>query len=168
MTFLLLLIVGPVRADEASAVAALQKFGAKIKVDESKPDKPVIEVDLAFCKVTDAGLSELKQFKQLTKLSLQGNNNNITDEKLKHLKELKKLTELNLIDASITDAGLRELKDLEQLVTLHLLFTPVTDAGLKELKGMKQLQRLRLLGTKVTPAGVKELQEALPKCKIER
>jgi hypothetical protein len=163
-----LLLVGSVRADEASAVAALKKLGAKIKVDETKPDKPVVEVDLAFGKVTEAGLAELKQFKQLARLNLQGASNNITDEKMKHLKELKKLTELNLIDAKITDAGLRELKDLDQLEILHLLFTPVTDAGINELKGLKQLKRLRVKGSKVTAAGAKDFQDALPKCMVER
>ena len=57
----------------------------------------------------------------------------VTDAGLKELKDLKNLTTLYL-PAAVTDAGLKELKDLKNLTLLDLFDTSVTDAGLKELK----------------------------------
>src|SRR5205814_4627388 len=47
------------RADEASAVKAVEKLGGKITRDDKLPGKPVIGVNLTGTKVTDAGLKEL-------------------------------------------------------------------------------------------------------------
>src|SRR5437764_14712830 len=84
-----LLLARAARADEASAVAALEKLGAKIKRDDKQPGKPVVEVVLEDTKVTDAGLKDLK--------------------------DLKSLESLNLFNTKVTDAGLKELKDLKNL-----------------------------------------------------
>src|SRR6476620_7732682 len=107
---LLACLSGAARADEASAVKAVEKVGGKVTRDDKLPGKPVIEVNLAFAHVTDASLKELKD-----------------------LKDLKQLTSLYLNSTLATDAGLKELKDLQKLTTLALNNTPVTDAGLKEL-----------------------------------
>src|SRR5437588_455246 len=131
-----------VRADEASAVKAVENLGGKVTRDDKLPGKPVIGVHLHEIGVTDAALKELADLKQLTWLSLAG--------------------------TRVTDAGLKELKDLKQRNTLYLSSTQVTDAGLKELKDLKQLTRLNLADTKVTDDGVAELQKALPGCKITR
>jgi len=108
---LLILSSGAARADEASAVKAVEKLGGKVTRDDKLPGKPVIEVNLAFAHVTDASLKELKG-----------------------LKDLKQLTSLALYNSQVTDAGLKELKDLKQLTTLHLGGARVTDAGVKELQ----------------------------------
>src|SRR5437660_2661929 len=84
------------RADEASAVKAIEKLGGKVTRDDKLPGKPVIEVNLAGTQVKDAGLKELKDLKQLTTLY--------------HM-------------TGVTDAGLKELKDLKQLTTLALYNT---------------------------------------------
>jgi hypothetical protein len=95
-------------------------------------------------------------------------NTKLTDLGVKELKELKQLTRLMLSDTPVTDAGLKDLKELKQLTTLYLGSCKVTDTGLKDLKELKQLTTLGLRGTQVTDAGVKELQEALPECKVRR
>src|SRR5437588_378616 len=136
---LLACLSGAARADEASAVKAVEKLGGKITRDDKLPGKPVIGVNLGHPKVTDADLKELKNLKQLTSLNLGG--------------------------TKVTDAGLKELKDLKQLTTLFLFATPVTNAGLKELK---DLTSLNLAETRVTADGVADLQKALPGCKITR
>src|SRR5437870_2879959 len=123
---LLACLSGAARADEASAVKAVENLGGKVTRDDKLPGKPVIGVNLGGTKVTDAGLKELKQVKQLT--------------------------DLNLDDTPVTDAGLKELKHFKQLTALDLKATPVTDAGLKELKDLKQLTSLWLGGTPVTDA----------------
>ena len=101
-------LFGAARADEASAVKAVEKLGGKVTRDDKLPGKPVIAVNLAGTLVTDAGLKELKDFKQLTSLDLR--------------------------DTQVTDAGLKELKDLKQLTTLILDRTKVTDVGIEELR----------------------------------
>ncbi len=122
--------------------------------------------------VTDAGLNELKELKNLTELSLF--NTNVTDAGLKELKDLKNLVRLDLGSTSIigievngaplkhsrvTGAGLTELKDLKKLSELSLFNTKVTDAGLKEIKELKNLTELNLGATYVTDVGMKDLKE---------
>src|SRR4051794_6048559 len=98
---LLACLSGAARADEASAVKAVEKLGGKVTRDDKLPGKPVIGVNLygvnLYCKkVTDAGLKELKHPKQLTNLDLAGTQ--VTDADLKELKDLKQLTSLRLTD----------------------------------------------------------------------
>src|SRR2546421_372222 len=133
---LLACLFGAARADEASAVKAVENLGGKVTRDDKLPGKPVIGVHLHEIGVTDAGLKELADLKQLTCLYLPG--------------------------TPVTDAGLKELADLKQLTTLGLASTQVTDAGLKELADLKQLTALNLEGTKVTADGMADLQKALP------
>ncbi len=144
---LLACLSGAARADEASAVKAVEKLGGKVTRDDKLPGKPVIGVNFFNFHGSDAGLKNAG---------------------LKELKDLKQLTTLYLNSTQVTNEGLKELKHLEKLTTLSLGVTQVTDAGLKELKHLKQLTSLKLDHTKVTDAGVKELQAALPHCKILR
>jgi internalin A len=139
---LLACLSGAARADEASAVKAVQKLGGTVTRDDKLPGKPVIGVHFNFKPVTDVGWKELA--------------------------DLKQLTTLNLTATAVTGAGLKELKDLKQLTSLYLYDTKVTDAGLKELKDLKQLTTVELTFTQVTDAGVADLQKALPGCKITR
>jgi internalin A len=92
----------------------------------------------------------------------------VTDAGLKELKEFKNVEYLFLSGAGVTDAGLKELRDFKRLHTLDLSATAVTDAGLRELKDCKGLRTLYLRETKVTDAGVRELKAALPGCGITR
>src|SRR5215207_2040012 len=125
---LLACLSGAARADEASAVKAVESLRGTVTRDDKLPGKPVIGVNFNFNPVTDAGLKELKEFKQLTTLYLNGTQ--VTDKELKDLKQLTFLRLTHCFD--VTDAGLKELKDLN-LTTLILTGINVTDKGLKEL-----------------------------------
>ncbi len=97
-------------ADQAKAIAEIEKLGGKVTVDEKSPGKPVIGVDLEFTKVTDAGLARIKDLPQLQSLNLSG--------------------------TKVTDVGLEHLKGLTRLQTLYLWGTHVTDAEMEHLKGV--------------------------------
>src|SRR5436853_2890379 len=118
---LLACLFGAARADEASAVKAVENLGGKVTRDDKLPGKPVIGVHFHEIGVTDAALKELADLKQLTWLSLT-----VT---------------------RVTDAGLKELKHLKQLTTLNLNHTKVTAAGLKELPDPKHRSSLSHSGT---------------------
>jgi hypothetical protein len=112
--------------------------------DGQRPTGPndVVELDLSFSKITNAGL--------------------------KHVAEFKQLQTLKLYLTPIGDAGLMELAGLQQLQTLDLNSTKVSDQGLKELARLPRLHTLSLGGTKVSDAGVAELRKALPKLEVFR
>ena len=106
------------RADGVNeeAVEAFRKLGATVTRDEQGAGRPVVAVNFNSAPVTDAGLKELKQYKNLRSLSLGG--------------------------TKVTDKGMKELRHLQNLDALYLNNTGVTDAGLKEIKGFKSLQLL--------------------------
>lgn len=79
------LIVGSTRADEAEvkAIEAMTKLDATIARDEKAPGKPVVEVQFANTKVTDADRRLLANFKSLQTLGLAFTD--VTDAGMKEL-----------------------------------------------------------------------------------
>jgi internalin A len=135
----------------------------------AKSAAEIIWLDLTDPQVTDAGLKELADCKNLALLNLTGTRK-ITGSGVKELAGLKNLNELLLFSAGgLTDAGLKDLASLKSLTKLNLSYTNITDKGLKELAGMKSLTILEVIGVvSVTNAGVGELRKALPKCDIRQ
>src|SRR5947209_5505897 len=161
---LLACLSGAARADEATAVKAVENLGGKVTRDDKLPGKPVIGVNLPATKVTDAGLKELKHLKHLTSRNLVGTDGGgegayegqkaVTQAGLKVKQELKQMIEVNVVCNEVTDVGLEEMQHLKQVTSLNLICTGVTDVGLKELKDLKHLTSLNLAGCRqVTDAG---------------
>ena len=115
--------------------------------------------------VSDAGLANFKECKNLTFLGLF--DTSVSDEGLANFQNCTKLTFLNLSRTKISDAGLANFKNCTELATVVLNETKVSDAGLDYLKNSKNLTKLFLQKTKVTAAGIEELKKASPLCKIE-
>lgn len=147
--------VPPRPAVEANAVAAIQKTGGRVEIDEQKPGRPVVAVHFGP-KTADADLAELKAFPKLASLELYMTG--ITDRGLEQVNGLTGLQKLNLSQTKVTDAGLEHLKGLTELAELTLSRTDVTDAGLKHLQGLTGLRRLILYRTKVTDRGMSHLR----------
>ena len=103
---------------QAKAIAAIEKLGGRVTVDEKSPGKPVVGVRLSDANVTDADLE--------------------------HIEALTNLRRLDLFRTKVTDVGLEHLTGLTQLQTLDLSGDHVTDAGLKFLKGLTELQTLKI------------------------
>jgi tetratricopeptide (TPR) repeat protein len=108
--------------------------------------------------ISDKGLAYLSGLKTLRELQLGGTHSRITDTGLSHLKELKDLEFLGLTFTKITDKGLAHLSGLGKLKKLGLCDVDISDEGLSHLKNITQLRILLLRGTKVTDAGLLQLR----------
>ncbi len=98
-TALWLLFVVPLLAQERTegekrAIAAIEKLGGEIEVDEKQLNKPVIHVYLSLKEISDADLVHLKEFKDLRNVSLAWVN--VTDAGVIHLKEIRSVQTLFL------------------------------------------------------------------------
>ena len=96
----------------------------------------LVTLNLARTEITDAGIDQIKPFKQIRRLHLE--NTQITDAGLAHLSELTNLEYLNLFGTNVTVSGLQSLKGLKNLRNLFLGETPAAEAGqLPNIKAQK-------------------------------
>ena len=118
--------------------------------------------------VTDDGLKHLKQFRNLTALSLFGPTRvwingrrviPITDAGMANL-DLKYVVNLSLDGLPITDAGLKSLPDLPSLRSLQLTGTKIEGPGLTRIAAFRNLEQLLLNGSTVTDDGLGHLAGA--------
>jgi hypothetical protein len=151
---------------ERPIVAAIERLGGTVRVDEADPDRPVVAVDLTCTDCTNADLERLSGLTRLRTLNLGGTR--ITDAGLADLKGQTGLEELYLLATPLTDAGLDHLRGLTGLRILDLSATRVTDRGLEHLKGLTGLRTLNLAATRVTPRAIWTLRAALPDLEIQR
>ena len=117
----------------------------------------VNEVSANRTKITDAQITLLANFKQMTDLSLEATR--VSDAGAVHLRHLQQLEWLNLYRTQIGNQGLRSIGQLRRLTHLPIGATRVTDAGLTHLRNLKQLVYLGLRGNPITDAGVMQLSE---------
>jgi serine/threonine protein kinase len=103
-------------------------------------------------RVTDAGLANSKDCKELTILGLTGTW--VSDDGLAHFKDCKNLTVLGLLGTRVSDDGLAHFKDCKNLWSLNLNNTRVTDVGLANFKECKYLSGLSVNNTRVTDEGL--------------
>src|SRR5262249_46328790 len=137
---------------EEKAIEAITALGGKVTRDEQSPDRPVVDVNLAGTKVTNADLQRVAAFKHLR--SREFTHTQVTDDGLKHLTGLTHLTTLSLSDTKVTGEGMKYVGELKRLYSLVLFATPVGDTGMKHLSRLTELHTLVLSGTKVTDAGM--------------
>jgi hypothetical protein len=153
-------------AEQAEAIAAIERLGGKVKFADDRPARPVVEIALGGTAVSDADLARLACFPDLETLALF--DSGVGDAGVAHLKPLANLRTLYLGRTKVTDAGLDALAGMTRLKTLGLSDTRVTDAGLLRLTHLQQLASLNLRRTPTTEAGVRQLKESLPKLVVHR
>jgi hypothetical protein len=102
--------------------------------------------------ITDAGLSALKGWKHLKRLSVRGTK--ITDTTLQHLSGITSLESLDAGYAQITDVGLELLTPLTNLKELAIGGNKLTDTGLQSLRQLPGLVYLDLSGVERTDSGL--------------
>ena len=134
---------------------AIKQRGGRVFVDRTHPDGPVVGVDYAGTRVTDAELEQLKELKNLRELNL--GDTAITDAGLEHLKYLKKLQSLILEHTQLNGAGITHIGDILGLTRLDMGDTPITDADLELLTGLTNLEWLSLWNTRITANGLRHL-----------
>jgi len=83
--------------------------------------------------IDDSALAQIGKMTNLENLVLRGNAR-ITDAGLSQLRNLAKLQVLTLESTSVTDAGLSQLAGLDRLRYLNLSNTQVTNHGIRDLR----------------------------------
>ena len=158
--------VGPVpSAGELQAIAALEKFGIKVRPVAAGVNWRRANFRGAGDSFSSDAFALLGKITTLTELNLGGVR--LMDEDLASIATLKNLEALHLDHTPITDAALAHVGALESLVSLNLFGTAITDAGLQRLAGLRNLRSLFLAETNVTAERVARLQKDLPNAQID-
>ncbi len=158
------LSVAATKADEAAAVAAIEKSGGHVRRIAADVDWNEVSFHLAPTPVTDEALASLTEIPALRWLSLQGTN--LTDEMLRHVAPLTQLTRLHLERTGIGDAGLVHLAPLANLEYLNLYGTKVSDGGIEALGQLKSLKQLYVWQSQISDEGIARLKTLLPSAMI--
>jgi hypothetical protein len=152
------------RADDADfqrrALAALREFDPIVKVDQTKPGKPVVSIKFRpnAGAVSDSELVHLRAFPGLRCVEFP-NKSKVTDAGLAHLVALDQLDELNLNGTKVSASGvLGFVKGRTQLRRLELMGVPLRDDDLASLTELTDLRVLSLRGTLVTDQGAAHLK----------
>ena len=157
---------GPVpSAEELRAIAALEKYGIKVRTIAAGVNWRRVNFRGAGDNLPSGVFPLLGKITTLTELNLGGVA--LKDEDIAGIAGLKNLEVLHLDSTPITDAALVHVGALESLISLNLFGTAITDAGLSRLGRLTKLQSLYLAETKVTAEGVSRLQHELPTLQIE-
>lgn len=164
LALLLAVSISTVCADEAEAIAAIEKLGGTVRQIAQDSDDKEAAFHLSGKELTDDGLAAVKEIDSLIWLNLA--NTKISNDGLKHISGLKTLTRLHLEKTQIGDAGLEHLKGLENLEYLNLYGTQVSDLGLAHLKDLPKLKKLYLWDSKVSKEGLASMKDMLAKVDV--
>jgi hypothetical protein len=163
VTFLALMVLA--RADEKSAIAAIEKLGGRVLyvAKDSKEYNVTITKNL-FNKekgFTAADAKLLGELSNAVEISFQ--HPDTDDSWITPIKNLGKLKRLHLEKTKITDKALDTVGAIVSLEYLNLYKTAVTDGGMDKLKNLENLKALYLWQTKVTVGKAKSFQVAMAK-----
>ncbi|MAY06296.1 MAG: hypothetical protein CMO72_03890 [Verrucomicrobiales bacterium] len=163
VTFLAMMVLA--RADEKSAIAAIEKLGGRVLyvAKDSKEYNVTITKNL-FNKekgFTAADAKLLGELSNAVEISFQ--HPDTDDSWITPIKNLGKLKRLHLEKTKITDKALDTVGAISSLEYLNLYKTAVTDEGMDKLKNLKKLKALYLWQTKVTVGKAKSFQAAMAK-----
>jgi hypothetical protein len=137
---------------------------AKVEVDGSRPDQPIVYFQLFDNDISDESLLQLLgHMPDLERLNLR---RVLVGDPLAERVMRFQLTFLSFDESRLTDEGLRPIGQITTLRELSLNHTRITDAGLRHLTELKNLEDLYLGDTRVTKSGCAMLHQALPKCRI--
>jgi hypothetical protein len=185
------LCVGEVSDATLAAIREIGLLHAPSDAHTSSGRRPknateVTILDLRISGVTDEGLKQLKELRNLEELNLAGTA--VCGTGVKELRELKSLTRLYLGHSNVSDAGLGEVAKMTQLLELDFRGTAISDTGLKHLVSLTKLKKLYIGRPalpksgpdgrpsipssfdrdriRATEAGIRDLKKSLPNCEF--
>jgi hypothetical protein len=106
-------------------------------------------LDLTKTRVTNAGLEHIATLTGLRFLALP---KPVTDAGLRQIKDLKQLMAIELSETRVTPKGAVALSDLPKLDTVWISRKPITGDDLRALARLNQVRHLFLNGYEVPPA----------------
>jgi hypothetical protein len=120
---------------------------------ELKNAPGIVELNLHYAElVTDEGVSAVKGWKKLKRLSVRGAR--ISDTTLEHVSGITTLEALDVGSALVTDVGIERLTTLPNLRELSIGGNEMGDAGLQALRQMPALRVLDLSGAQGTDSNI--------------
>ena len=127
----------PVKGDTGLQVISSLDPKLSIKDDDLSALAPVasqlVAIDLTQSKITDRGLGQLIEMKNLKRLTLEGVKE-ITPDGIAKLKPLENLSSLNLVRVPLDDSLVDALIILENLREVYLFETGLSDTAISRLK----------------------------------
>ena len=115
-------------------------------------------LDLSLTHITDQGMSELKDLRNITDLNLYYCEY-VTDQGVAALKDWKKLKRLNLHGTKASDTALEHISGITSLESVNVGSTMMTDVGLERLTTLTNLKELTMGGNELGDAGLQALRE---------
>src|ERR1700727_4071556 len=116
----------------------IESVGGSVSTDTHNV---VTGVNLRGSWVTDTDLRRLAEYPELATLDLSLTH--ITDEGMAELKNLRNVTDLNLYYSEyVTDQGVAAIKDWKKLKRLNLHGTKSSDTALEHIAGITSLESL--------------------------
>lgn len=119
--------------------------------------RPVVDLGLIRCGLTDRELEPLAEMDWLQKISLAGNA--VSDDGIKELVPLQRLRTIVLSQTAVTNGCLDKLAAFPQLSELDLRGCAVTGAVFGEASGLPSLRSLSVSEIDVSPEHVGALRE---------
>jgi hypothetical protein len=154
------------RPSVGETLARLDTLGGTVEVDETRPDRPIVAVDLHGSSARDEEMRLLGDLPDLRQLNLAATA--VTDAGLVYVAQLRHLRGLNLNLTRVDDEGLPLLAGLSELRELSLAGCKVTDAVVEFVERLPRLERVNLYGTGVGDGGIRGLAAARPTLEVER
>ena len=118
----------------------------------------VTTIDLSLTHISDEGLAELKNLRNVTDLNLYYSEY-ITDQGVASIKDWKKLKRLNLHGTKCSDTALEHIAGITSLESLDVGSTLMTDVGLERLTTLSNLKELTMGGNELGDAGLQALRQ---------
>src|ERR1051326_6373013 len=115
-------------------------------------------IDLSLTRVTDEGMAELKNLRNVTDLNLYYAEY-VTDQGIAAIKNWKKLKHLNLHGTKSSDTALEYVAGIASLESLDVGSTLMTDVGLERLSTLTGLKELTMGGNELGDAGLQALRQ---------
>ncbi len=98
---------------------------------------------------------------------LKLDNTAVTDEGIAQLAQLKNLVRLNLAETNTGSAGISKLQTLTNLEYINLINTKVSDDGLLSLSAIKSLKHIYCWNSLITQKGIDNFKQKNAGVKLE-